>query len=236
MREILIWRVDLVGSDQVLRRCWEMLAPDERARADRFHSPRERAQFIVARGALRSILGDYLGASPRRLEFRRSPFGKPSLVGPSNLLPDFNVSRASDVMVCAIAERARVGIDIETVGRTAGERDESAYFSPVERDSLGRLAPDRRAEAIAVCWTRKEAFIKAHGEGLSFPLDAFDVSVHPDPPRVLATRPDRDEAARWSLYDLAMGSSAGAATFVGTVAVEGQGWTITRLEWRFPRD
>jgi 4'-phosphopantetheinyl transferase len=233
MRKILIWRVDLLATDDVGRRCWELLAPDERARADRFRSAQDRTRFILARGALRSILGDYVGAAPRRLEFHRSPFGKPSLVGPSDVVPDFNVSRARDVMVCAIADGARVGVDIETVTRAPGERNESAYFSPVERDCLERLEPHRRAEAIAICWTRKEAFIKARGEGLSFPLDAFDVSVHPDPPRLLATRPDGGEASRWSLYDLEMDDDART---VGTVAVEGHGWSITRLEWRFARD
>ena len=231
MRDVLVWRVDLNAGDEVRRRCWGLLAPDERARAERYHAAHDRTRYVVARGALRSILGDYLGASPARLEFRRSPFGRPSLVGRSSILPDFNVSRAFDVMVCAIAEGTRIGIDIEPVARSMDDRHESAYFSPFERERLERLPPDERPEAVAICWTRKEAFIKALGEGLSFPLDAFDVSVHPDPPRLVATRPDRDEAARWSLYDLAVGPAA-----VGTVAVEGQGWTIKRLEWREARD
>jgi 4'-phosphopantetheinyl transferase len=231
MRDVLVWRVDLNAGDEVRRWCWGLLAPDERARAERYHAARNCTRYVVARGALRSILGEYLGASPARLEFRRNPFGKPSLVGRSSMLPDFSVSRADDVMVCAIAEGARIGVDIEPVARATDDRHELAYFSPFEREQLERLPPEQRLEAAAICWTRKEAFIKALGEGLSFPLDAFDVSVHPDPPRLVATRPDRGEAARWSLYDLAV-----APASVGTVAVEGRGWTIKRLEWRAARD
>ncbi len=231
MRDILVWHVNLSGSDKARRRCWDLLAPDERARADRFHAASDRTRYILSRGALRSILGEYVGAAPPGLEFRRSPFGKPSLAGPG-MVPEFSVSRALDLMVCAIAERTRIGIDVETISQPIAGRAEATYFSSLEREQLDRLTPFERDQAVAICWTRKEAFIKARGKGLSFSFDAFDVSVHPDPPRLLATRPDRDEASRWSLYDLEIG----APRFVGTIAVEGPGWRIRRFAWRADPD
>jgi 4'-phosphopantetheinyl transferase len=103
---------------------------------------------------------------------------------------------------------------------------EERYFSAAERAALTRVSPDRRSEAIAACWTRKEAFVKARGQGVSLSFDSFDVSVPPAAPRPIATRPEPEEAARWTLAEVAL-----APGYTGTVAVEGEGWRVTQLVW-----
>ena len=204
-----------------------MLSADEIARADRFVTGTLRSHFAVGRGLTRVILASYTGVAPAEIAFAYGPQGKPSLAHPESRLR-FNISHSHGVALFAVTIDRDVGVDVERVRPDISfEAIAEDFFSPEERDVLRAVPGPDKARAFFDCWTRKEAFIKARGEGLSFPLDAFDVSVHPDPPRLVATRPDRDEASRWSLYDLEIG----APRFVGTIAVEGPGWTIRRFAW-----
>lgn len=182
-----------------------LLSADERERARRFAFERDRRRYIVARARLRQLLGERLAAAPESLQFLYSPNGKPALAGRAGQRDlRFNVSHCGELAAYAFAEGCEVGVDVEEV-RELPDADEIAmrFFAPRERAAYLRLRPRERAQGFFNCWTRKEAFVKALGEGLSHPLAAFDVSL----------------AARcgWSLC-----SFVPAPGFVGAVAVRTQ--------------
>lgn len=195
----------------------QVLAPDEQERAGRFYFDRDRRRYVVARGLLRMILGRYLHCDPAALRFRYGPYGKPHVAEPATTL-QFNLSHAGDVILYAVTDHVRVGIDVERVDRREDVMSLARrFFSERERTLLRSLPAAKQQTAFFACWTRKEAFIKAIGEGLSYPLDAFDVTVAPETPAALLhTRTDPMAAARWRMYDLAPGPGYTAA-----LAVEG---------------
>jgi 4'-phosphopantetheinyl transferase len=158
---------------------------------------------------LRVFLGSYLGKAAARLELTCSEYGKPELApNDSRMDIDFNVSHTDEFALLAFALNRKIGIDIETVRRDFNTLEISErFFSECERTKLREMAPDDRYESFFRCWTRKEAFIKALGEGLTHPLNSFDVSIERGlPARLLATRPDAEEAARWQLWDIGVPS------------------------------
>lgn len=222
--EVDVWRIRLDQPDPEVRRLLRTLTPDESDRAARFHYERDRNHFVVARGQLRYILGRYLEMEPAKLRFRYSSYGKPSL---SSELTDvalrFNLSHSHGWALLAVAIGREVGVDIEHVRpEVAGERIAERFFSIREIKVLRALPVHLQAEAFFNCWTRKEAYIKARGEGLSFPLDKFDVSLVPgEPAALLRTRGDALEAERWALRDLE--SSTG---YAAAIAVEGHMWQL----------
>lgn len=207
--EVHVWSIGLDRPDASVRRLAELLAPDERARAERFVFPRDRRRFTVARAALRTILGVYLAREPAGLVFGYGPRGKPRI----DAEIEFNLAHSHELALCAVARRP-VGIDLEhrrpiaEVARLA-----ETAFSPPERAVLLALPESARADAFFACWTRKEAYVKARGDGLYLPLDGFDVSLG-EPAALLANRLDPAEPARWALYSLAP-----AADYVGALAV-----------------
>ncbi|MFZ1133627.1 MAG: 4'-phosphopantetheinyl transferase superfamily protein [Candidatus Korobacteraceae bacterium] len=182
-----------------------LLSPDETARAQRFRFESDRNNFVVARGTLRELLGRYLTIPPKELRFSYSTFGRPSVADLSATTAfDFNVSHSGEVALMAFSIGRHIGIDVEKVRQdfTTGEIADR-FFSFAECTALRGLSEDQRHAAFFRCWTRKEAFIKALGEGLSHPLDRFDVSLDPNTPAaLLATRPDSNEAQRWELSDI----------------------------------
>lgn len=229
--EVHVWRVALTQSQEIsdhLRRC---LAPDELARASRFHFDQDRAHFIVGRAALRSILGGYLAIAPERVEFVYGPQGKPALVEAqrdalTNGL-EFNLAHSHGLALCALTCGKRVGVDLEQI-RPMPDAEQIAerFFSPTELTALRQVTEAGKPDAFFRCWTRKEAFIKADGQGLSMPLDSFDVSLDPQDARLLRLAGDAAAAARWRLATLRP-----APDFVAALAVEGASNTI-RL-WQF---
>lgn len=228
--EAHVWRACLSPGAAVLRELWESLSPDERGRAGRFHFRRDREHFVAARGALRNILGRYLGSEPGRLLFSYDGYGKPSLGGETCGGPlRFNVSHSGGVALYALTAGPEVGVDIEQVREEFASLEiAERFFSRREYAALEALAPDERASAFFDCWTRKEAYIKARGEGLSHPLHLFSVSLGPcEPAALLSTENDPQEAARWSLVELSPGEGYRAA-----LAVRGER-PLLRL-WRWP--
>jgi 4'-phosphopantetheinyl transferase len=205
-----------------------ILLPDEQRRADRFYREIDFRRYVVGRGLLRVLLGRCLRAAPDRLCFEDGPFGKPGLAGEAQARLQFNVSHSGDVILIAIAPGRAVGVDVEHVRPDiALEGIARRFFSQHECASLAALDAPSRPDGFYACWTRKEAYIKARGEGLSLPLRQFDVSVPPDQPaRLLKTRPDTAEAQRWTLLDLDVGSGYRAA-----LAVERSGWRLKTWEW-----
>jgi 4'-phosphopantetheinyl transferase len=230
--EVHVWRALLDAPAERVRRLLEVLAPDERERAARFHFERDRRRFAVARGLLRTILGSYLNSGPAALRFEYGAQGKPALApGHNSDSLRFNVSHSEGVALFALARAREVGVDVERVsGRVECEEIAGHFFSPGEVARLRALPAEMREAAFFDCWTRKEAYIKARGEGLSLPLDGFDVSLAPgEPAALLANRLDPSEVARWSLRALAPWPG-----FAAAVAAEGRGWRLKC--WRLPED
>ena len=227
--EVHIWRACLDPSASWVERLQRNLSPDELQRAARFHFPRDRRRFTVARGVLRDILSRYLGVPPSELRFRYSSYGKPALAdGFDDRGVRFNLSHSHEMALFAVTCGREVGIDIEYLDREIrAEEIAEHFFSTRERASLRALPAEAKHAAFFNCWTRKEAYIKAHGEGLSLPLDQFDVSLAPgEPAALLATHGDPREASRWSLQALTPG-----ANYVAALAVERRGCQLTCWQW-----
>ena len=166
---------------------------------------------------------------PQQLRFDYTPFGKPHLATDLAQRPvQFNVSHSGELLLIAIVAGRAVGIDVEQI-RTDLEVEAIAvhFFSSNEQRVLAKLPGALQVGAFFDCWARKEAYIKARGEGLSLPLDQFDVSLMPgEEARLIETRPDPAEAQRWSLASLDVAEGYKAA-----LAVEGAGWTLNCWDW-----
>ena len=227
--EVHIWRARVDAPRQVIQELRGVLSPDEHEKADRFHFDVDRRRFVIGRSALRMLLAQRLGTAPAKLQFDTSAFGKPHLASAfADTALRFNVSHSGDIVLIALALHRALGVDvehmrpdIEVVG--IAER----FFSVAERRALGTLDPKEQRDAFYACWTRKEAYIKATGDGLSLPLDQFDVTLLPgEPARLVATRPDPAEATRWTLMGLEVGDGYKAA-----LAVEGAGFRLKTWDW-----
>jgi 4'-phosphopantetheinyl transferase len=228
--EVHVWRTALNPAVSCIERLQHTLSVDELQRADRFHFARDRRRFIVARGVLRDIVSRYLDVSPSTLRFCYSSYGKPALADGGEVEAlRFNVSHAHEMALFAVTRGREVGVDIEYLRRgIACEEIAEHFFSAHERTRLRALPAALKHLGFFNCWTRKEAYIKAHGEGLSLPLDQFDVSLAPgEPAALVATRGDPGEALRWSLQAITPDPDYAAA-----VAVEGRGWHLTHWQWR----
>ncbi|HEX8845597.1 MAG TPA: 4'-phosphopantetheinyl transferase superfamily protein [Pyrinomonadaceae bacterium] len=228
--EVHVWRVTLDQERAWVEAFRETLSLDELDRAARFHFARDSKHFVVARGALRNILGRYLAERPERLRFVTTRFGKPSLIG-SAAGEDlrFNLSHSGELALYAVACERELGIDIERLREDFDGLGIAAnYFSPREVMVLRSLPPAVQTQAFFNCWTRKEAYIKARGEGLSMPLDQFDVSFAPGESAMLIRNiNDPQEASRWSLQELHPGVGYAAA-----IAVEGRDWRLSCWHWQ----
>jgi len=213
--EVHVWKIDLKAPG--LSENQETLSKDEKARAARFRFHTDGDRFIAARSSLRTILARYLWTRPAELKFGINPFGKPHLVGSQDKLGlRFNLSHSHEIALLALARNRDVGVDIEFMRRDfATDEVAERFFSRSEVNQLGSFASELKTEAFFNCWTRKEAYIKARGEGLSFPLDQFDVSFAPDAaPALLANRRDAREVSRWSFQALTPAPGYAAALAV----------------------
>ena len=227
--QVHVWRASLRPSPAVLARLEATLSPDERARAARFRFDEHRVAFIAGRGAQRGILSRYTGLRPAALRYRESSHGKLELDGPAAAGGlRFNVSNSGDYALYALTLRREIGVDLERLKPMPDGIDiAKRFFSAPENEIFAQLEDDVRDLAFFLCWTRKEAYIKAVGEGLSMPLDCFDVTLLPgEPARLLATRGNPAEAERWTLRELDPGPG-----YVGAMAVEGGGWHPVLYDW-----
>jgi 4'-phosphopantetheinyl transferase len=227
--EVHLWRVDLEALRREELRWRKVLSPDESARASRFHFPVDRERFAASRAWLRTILAAYLATDPARLNFAYSKREKPSLAlgsEPAGSGLRFNISHSGGIALLAFTRHRELGVDIEQVRR---DFDVAAiahrFFSASEREALDALPGEQRFAAFYRCWTRKEAYIKATGEGLSLPLHQFDVSLTPEDDDALrATRPDSSEAALWSLREVHADPG-----YMAALCVRGREWRLK--EW-----
>ena len=172
--EVVTARLDVAASR--LAALAARLSEAERSRAQRFRFERDRRRFIVARARLRELLAARLGAAPESIEFVYGSRGKPALgrrFAASGWR--FNLSRREELAVYALSRAGEVGIDVEAVHPVCdAETIVAGFFSEQERQAYLALAPQERALGFFRCWTRKEALVKALGEGLSLPLEALD--------------------------------------------------------------
>jgi 4'-phosphopantetheinyl transferase len=228
-----VWRIELPQPPAVVDRLESLLTEEESARARLFHFARDRRSFTVARGATRQILSRYTGAHPRRLTFARGPFGKP-------FLPDqklrFNLSHSGSWALLAVANGREVGVDIEEIRPLDDAATIAArFFSPGESGKLrGVLGSDIGDVAFFNCWTRKEAFIKAVGEGLSHPLNTFEVTFLPG--EGVELHLESGAAHSWTLTALQVSAHYSAALVMENLTPEGADPAIARWHWAMLRE
>jgi 4'-phosphopantetheinyl transferase len=220
-----IWRVSLNLPLKIMDRLEATLSEDEKERAARLHFRADRDRFIVAHGCLRAILSRYLHCEPDQFSFSTNSHGKPALNGHK---VEFNLSHSGDFALIAIAQERKVGVDVERIrSGISSHVIAQQYFSASEFAELQSLPLEQRETAFFSCWTRKEAYIKAQGQGLSLPLESFDVSLLPNERALLrATRPDAREAARWTLLALDVDPCYQAA-----VATDGKDLEFGLWDW-----
>lgn len=231
--EIHVWRADLDRPPAAPGALSDVLDLEERRRAARFVFERHRRRFVVARGVLRHILARYLPVRPAELLFEANEYGKPSLpAGAGGAAPlHFNVSHSSGLALYALSSDVEVGVDVERVREDMATAEiAERFFSPGEVRAFRGLPPQLRTEAFFNCWTRKEAYIKALGKGLSHPLDLFTVSLAPGrPAALLDDETDPSEVGRWSLRELQIDPGYAAA-----LAVRKHDWRLRCYNWQPP--
>jgi 4'-phosphopantetheinyl transferase len=205
---IHVWRVLLDREPPRARLA--ALSPDERQRAARYRHPDTGRRFTAARAALRAVLGHYTGLDPAELCFTVGRYGKPELAGPGAAVR-FNLSHSGGLALLAVATGREVGIDIEQVRpRPNAVQLVERYFSAAERTEFAGLSGIDQERGFLLGWTRKEAFVKAVGDGLQCPLDSFAVTMTPGRPAGLALPPEH-AAAGWTVADLHPGEGYVAA-------------------------
>jgi 4'-phosphopantetheinyl transferase len=224
--EVHIWSADL---DRPTAQFYGWLSGSETQKAGRLYFERDRNRYIVCHGLLREILGNYLGMEPGDIEFVYSKNNKPALSGKCDKKKlRFSISHSEGMALYALTVGREIGVDVEYV-RDIPEMEKLAerFFSPRESEVLKILSGGRKKEAFFNCWTRKEAFIKATGDGLSYPLGKFEVSLVPDvPARLINIAGDAGAAARWSIKDLKP-----AAGYAAALAVPGRTGNIACRPW-----
>jgi 4'-phosphopantetheinyl transferase len=217
--EVHVWRVDLQQPAEVQQRLLQTLDEDEKARAGRFHFEKHRRRFVVGRGVLRSLLGRYLDVRAGDVRFVYGPYGKPALDAAHESALRFNASHSHELGVYAFVLDYEAGIDVEYIKEDfATQEIAERFFSKYEVEVLRGLPRDEQAAAFFRCWTRKEAYIKAIGSGLSHPLDQFDVTLAPnEDAALLRDHQDAEAIARWTLHNLEVSDG-----YVAALAVAGR--------------
>ena len=221
--EIHVWRAFLNIAPSWVKSLSQVLSTDESERAERFRFQRDRQDFIVTRALLRILVGRYLRRDPNQVQFSYGTYGKPSLAGEGDQALRFNLSHSQGLALYAFTRGRQIGVDVECVREN---RDTEAiaerFFSTQEIVAIESLPEPIKQRAFFACWTRKEAYLKARGDGLSGAMDSFSVSVNPGEPAVfLNAQNDPQESSRWSLAALDPDSR-----YIGALAVEGWHWRL----------
>ena len=210
--EVHVWRLALDQPENVVAEFRATLDSGELERAGRFHFEKHRRHFVVGRGGLRFVLARYLDFKPGRFRFSYGAYGKPALVSEGLR---FNMSHSHGLALFAVALDRELGVDVEHVRADFATEDIARrFFSRAEVATFNALEKDEQVAAFFRCWTRKEAYIKAIGRGLSEPLDAFDVTLAPGEAAALL-RAERGDASRWAMFDIDAGDD-----YAGALAVE----------------
>ncbi|MGO8816582.1 MAG: 4'-phosphopantetheinyl transferase family protein [Terriglobia bacterium] len=227
--EVHVWRANLAVDPAALQALRGTLSGDEGARAERFYASADRDYYVAGRGILRALLAQYLETPAEALRFCTNAHGKPALPPSSGSLDlRFNLSHSDGHALFAFALGREVGVDLEYIHRSLPDRDlAERYFSPPEVAALRALPKSEQAEGFFHFWTRKEAYIKARGGGLSISLASFTVSLAPGGlDHLPITGHDDPDASRWTLRGIALGNG-----FIGAVAAEGADWSLVQWQW-----
>jgi 4'-phosphopantetheinyl transferase len=227
--QVHVWRVPLNQNPARIPELKKFLSPDERARAERFRFDKDRNQFIESRATLRLLLSQYLNVSPTGLTFSKATYGKPALAsGPSNSGLRFNLSRRDGLALIAVTCDREIGVDVELIRADLPLFEiAEVSFSENELATLRSLPESLQAAGFYNCWTRKEAYVKARGEGFSFPLKQFDVSLTPGAAaKLLEVRGSDTEVDRWTMQELSVGDG-----YVAALAFEGTNATVICEDW-----
>ncbi len=227
--EVHIWRASLEQPVSLRTNLWQILSLDEQERARRFRFEWRQNAFIVGRGLLRAILGQYLDLAPQHLRFIYGENGKPS-IEQSELARDiqFNVSHSHELALYAFVQHYAVGIDIEYIS-TLPELTAivDSFFSVQEKKNFRALSQDEQTKAFFAAWTRKEAYLKACSNGLAMPLSQFEVSFAlQDVPRIVAIAGNTDAANAWFLHDILLPDYKAAL-----VINSKQQWRVRQWNW-----
>jgi 4'-phosphopantetheinyl transferase len=223
-----VWRAALDLEPAAIEELRLALSPDELERAARFRNPAAQSRFISARGILRDILSRYLDRKPAALTFDYQPHGKPFLL-PAAGMVQFNLSHSQGMALYGITRGREIGVDVEMARRGPDqERIAERFFSAREWETMKATVPERRTEFFFRCWTLKEAYLKARGEGLSIPLGSVDVVLAPgELAALLRVAGEPAEAERWALSTLLPAPGYWAA-----VAVEGRDLRPHLFDWQ----
>lgn len=226
--EVHVWRAPLDVSAGISGALEHALSPDELERARRFATPALRAGFVASQGTLRRVLAGYLGVPSAVLRFGRGDHGKPFLLEPAGTGLCFNHSHSGALVLVAVVRGVEVGVDVEAP-RDLGDMLALArrFFSPAEAATLAALAPGDRPAAFLTAWTRKEAFVKATGRGITQPLSSFSVAFAPgEPARLVAQDGEPEAPRRWVIHDLDP-----APGYAAALALQCAGCTVRTFTW-----
>ena len=224
--EVHLWDADLAVEAHRLAQLASYLDQDELARADRFHFERDRRRFMAGRGLLRQILASYLDLAPYAVRFNYTGNGKPYLLAHSEL--HFNVSHSAETLVVAVARDRQLGVDVEVLPLDAADHGvANLVFCRAERASLEAFDVTEYSRIFARLWTRKEAYIKADGRGMTLQLDHIDVGTLPQ--GILLYQPELNQwtpAPDWTLHTLGP-----SPRYVCSLAIEGADCSVACAEW-----
>ncbi len=226
---IHLWVARLDPPAERVAHLLSFLDPEEKTRAARFRFDLHRRRFTVGRGFQRAVLGAYLGRDPAALRYAYGFKGKPALApeaGLGNL--HFNLSNSEELAILGVVRGREIGVDVEHL-RPLSDLEElaSRFFSSGESRTLLDLPVELRGEGFFNCWTRKEAYLKAVGEGITAPLNRFDVTLVPgEPARMLALEGDEQRASAWTFLHLRP-----AEGYLGAVAIEDQAPELSAWSW-----
>lgn len=218
--EVHVWYIDLSAWEKEVESLLPLLNQEEQERAARFKFSVPRNQFVISRALLRQVLGRYLRIEARGVQFRTTTNGKPELATASGVHVDlrFNLSHTAGAAVIAITQRRQVGIDVERIRMDTNALElAERFFSRPEVEWLRSQPASEQIPAFFTCWTGKEAYIKANGEGLSMPLSSFGVlpaDATDDPNLQLKVYENPEEARRWFICQLELGTGLRAALVV----------------------
>jgi 4'-phosphopantetheinyl transferase len=225
--EVHVWRVDVRSAYARRNDLWRVLAKDERQRATALLFEDDRKRFVVSRGVLRILLGRYLRVQPDSLVFGYNPHGKPFLVGVPGVR--FSTSHSHDLVLLAFVRGRDIGVDVEHLREDLGlDEIASRHFATREVATLRSLPNSSRKEAFFACWTRKEAFAKAKGRGLTLPFNRFEVTLSPgEPAMLLNVEEDIREPFIWAMQELIAGPGYAAALVVEDHTLRTSCWQYT---------
>jgi 4'-phosphopantetheinyl transferase len=222
--EVHLWHasLDLFSAENLEH----VLFEDEVIRARRFHFAKDRNHFTVARALLRKLLQSYLRGDDQ-LHLQYGEMGKPFLAEKDTRPISFNLAHSGGRAIYAFSRNRELGVDLEFIREDmTGDDIAKRFFSERETNTLQAVPAEQRKQAFFNCWTRKEAYIKARGEGLSMPLDSFDVSLAPgETAALLRNHTDDAEVARWEMRAIPVASG-----FVAALVVEGHDWALKTFE------